>query len=407
MQDLQKQVWDLMLGNRRIHQGYQYTIPSPQTYPYQWLWDSCFHAIILSYFDTKDAQKELLSLTSKQFENGMIPHMIYWEKESATDFPVIEWGKENTSTIIQPPMLAYAAWQIYQKDQDKDFVTQIYPSLVRFFNFLLSERDPYQTNLISLINPDESGEDNSPRFDVSLGLPPKHDFAENFQRRLKLVEANKRLNFNSYGGMKNFLWVKDVPINAILAENLKIMSDLASLQGLQKEASDYLNKKKKIELAMREMMLEDKVFWSVYLNPRNNQYEKIKVKTWAIFSPLFAEILTKEEADYLIEHYLVNSNEFTTPFMVPTVSCSDPSFNPADFWRGPVWIAVNWFIVKGLQNYGYFDLAKKIVRDSQRLLEKFGFREYFNPYDGSGMGAHDFTWGGLILDMQEIISSGE
>ena len=29
-----------------------------------------------------DAKKEILSLLSKQFDNGLVPHMIYWDKQS-------------------------------------------------------------------------------------------------------------------------------------------------------------------------------------------------------------------------------------------------------------------------------------------------------------------------------------
>lgn len=399
MSDFKKQVWELMVKNRRSCHGYQYTLPSPHSYPYQWFWDSCFHAIILCHFNTLDAKKELLSLVSKQFENGMIPHMIYWQKEPKTNFPVVEWGKKDTSAITQPPMLAFAVWQIYQKDRDKGFVEKIYPSLVKLYHYFLSERDPHNNHIASMINPDESGEDNSPRFDIQLNLPPKHTLGENYKRRLKLVAANKQCAFDAPFCMKNFFWVKDVPMNAILIENLKIMEEIASVIGNKVDAAYYLDRSKKFKQAMRDFMLEDGIFYSVYLDPKKNQYQKIKVKTWAAFAPLFAQILTKKEADYVIREYLLNKKHFAAPFMVPTVSCSEPSFDPEGFWRGPVWISINWFIVKGLKKYGYDKLAKKIAENSLALVEKSGFREHFNPLTGEGLGVRQFTWGGLILDM--------
>src|SRR3989344_4789375 len=119
----------LFLENRKNIGDFQYTIPSPNTYPYQWLWDSCFHAIILSHFKINDAKKEIFSLLSKQFQNGMVPHMIYWKNYKNTSFPKIKWGKDGTSTITQPPMLAFAVWQIFQKDKDIDFLKSVYPHL--------------------------------------------------------------------------------------------------------------------------------------------------------------------------------------------------------------------------------------------------------------------------------------
>src|SRR3989344_9062195 len=135
--DIKKSSLQLLLNNRRKIKGFQYTVPSPRHYPYQWLWDSCFHAIILTHFSVNNAKKEIISLLSKQFENGLVPHMIYWEKDKRTDFPVIEWGKEDTSAITQPPMIAYAVWAIYQKDKDKSFIKKVYPHLYHFYRYLL------------------------------------------------------------------------------------------------------------------------------------------------------------------------------------------------------------------------------------------------------------------------------
>lgn len=399
MTDFKTQIQQLMLQNRRMHGEYQYTLPSPDSYPYQWFWDSCFHSIILSYFNLDDAKKELLSLVAKQFENGMIPHMIYWDQPDKTDFPKIDWGKEDTSSITQPPMLAYAVWQIYQTDHDKKFLETMYQSLKELYNYFLTDRDPRAHHLAGIINPDESGEDNSPRFDQALGLPSKHPIEENFQHRIKLIEQNKTCNFDAPFCMHNFFWVKDVPMNAILVENLKILSDIAMELGETKEADLYFINSRLIVDAMRKLMFEDGVFWSIDLRNGNPEYQKIKVKTWAILAPLFGHIYTEKEAQEIINKYLLNPEEFATPFLIPTVSKSDPSFDPNGFWRGPVWINVNWFVYQGLKNYGFETEAKKILDFTTQLLEKSGFREQYNPLTGEGMGAKNFTWGGLVLDM--------
>ncbi|HLC87613.1 MAG TPA: trehalase family glycosidase [Patescibacteria group bacterium] len=401
--DFKKTIKSLMLSNRRHRGGNLYTLPSPESYPYQWLWDSCFHAIILSHYDISSAKEELLSLFVRQFENGMIPHMIYWQKKTASDFPVIEWGKEDTSSITQPPMLAYSVWQIYQKDKNKKFLDQIYPNLTKFYRYFLEYRDFRGNNLISIINPDESGEDNSSRFDVVLGLPPKHSLKENFKKRLELIQRNRECKFNARTCMKNFFWVKDVPFNSILVENLKCLSDIASVLGKHEDADLFFDQSKLIAAAMRKHMFEDGVFWSLHskmdIVGEKISYKKIKVKTWAIFAPLFAMLYTKSEANKIIEKYLQNEEEFNAPFLIPTVSLSEESFNPDGFWRGPVWMSTNWFIYKGLQKYGYETLAEKIKQSSLDLLEKSGFREQYNPLTGEGYGAKKFTWGGLVIDM--------
>src|SRR3989339_1274851 len=183
MGNLKKSIFKLLLENRREAKEYQFTVPSPDTYPYQWLWDSCFHAIILSHFNIKDAKADILALLSKQLQNGMIPHMIYWDESKKVTFPKIQWGKDGISTITQPPMIAYAVLKIFEKDHDLTFLAQTYTHLYHFYKYLLNERDPHEKHLIGIMNPDESGEDNSPRFDLLLGLGSKQTLKENLKKR--------------------------------------------------------------------------------------------------------------------------------------------------------------------------------------------------------------------------------
>lgn len=392
MDELARISYELLLQNRRRVGEYQYTLPSPISYPYQWFWDSCFHAIVLSHFNTDDAKRELMSLVAKQFDNGMIPHMIYWQRADAMN---INWGKDGTSSITQPPMIAYAVWQIMQKDKDLDFLGKIYPHLVRFYKFILVDRDPHLVDLAGIINPDESGEDNSPRFDLPLGLAEPHTLDENFRRRLELIEHNVSCNFDIKYFLEKHFWMKEVPFNAILVENLGRMAKLASWLRKDEDVHYFEEKKNRVAKAMREYMLEDGLFWSVY----GQDFSKIKVKTWAIFAPLFAKMLSKEEARKLIEKHLLNPNEFWTKYPVPTVSKDESVFNPNGFWRGPTWIAINWFIYKGLSFYGYDSVAGELRERSRELLGISGFREQFDPDTGVGYGARQFTWGTLIVDM--------
>ena len=54
-----------------------YTCPSVRLYPHQWLWDSCFTAIGIARFDAPRAADELRALFRGQWDNGMLPHMIF------------------------------------------------------------------------------------------------------------------------------------------------------------------------------------------------------------------------------------------------------------------------------------------------------------------------------------------
>lgn len=397
-------------ANQRRHGKFTYTVPSPDTYPFQWFWDSCFHAITLSYIDVERAKSELRLLVTGQFQNGMFPHILYWQIPANNPFPEIHWGKRRSSSITQPPMLAIAVWRIYEACGDSTFVSEMLPHIHEFHRYLFRQRDPHHLNLVGIINPDESGEDNSPRFDRVLGLTdPRHQFVDNFKARLKLVDDLRAARFVLKNKVDLKHWVYDVPFNAILAESLRVTGVMARHVG-KDEVSTWSDAKAiKVRSSMHEIFRHQHVYQSVY-GPR---LRHITTRTWAMFMAMYAGVASDAEARYIVENYLLDKREFALPYSVPTVSLAEPSFDPSgdwkgDWWvgtnwRGPVWMSTNWFIIQGLLRYGYIPEAKRIYHSSLELIKHSGFREYYDPLTGKGHGANNFTWSGLILDMEELL----
>ncbi len=60
---------------------YDFVCPSTGTYPLQWLWDSCFHAVVLSRFDRVRARSEIRSLLANAQPDGFIAHVTFWQRE--------------------------------------------------------------------------------------------------------------------------------------------------------------------------------------------------------------------------------------------------------------------------------------------------------------------------------------
>lgn len=392
---IRDQAFALLAANRRKTDEHTYTVPSPDYYPYQWLWDSCFHAIILAKCEPEAAMEEMRSLVSRQFEDGMIPHIIYWVPGELHRY---EWGTDGTSALTQPPMLAYAAWEIYKETHNDAFLAEIYPALLRYYKHLIDKRDPRDHHLVGIINPDESGEDNSPRFDEVLHVPSNISREDHLRRRMELIDANRTCNFDAESCMNKHFWVKDVPFNAILVENLRTLEHIASLLG--KEDGEHFCKLN-IELvsdAMRDRLFEGGVF----LSAAGIDYMPIRVATWAHFAPLFADLYTPKEARALVDGHLLNTDTFWAPYGVRSVSCQEESYRPDGYWRGSVWMASHWFIYKGLMRYGFTKEAGLVRDKSIALIERNGFQEYFDPETGEGYGAHDFTWGALVTDMMDV-----
>jgi len=190
----------LMERNRRVTDTSQFTVPSGGLYPFQWFWDSCFHAIVLSYFDLESAKNELRAVISRPLPSGMLPHMIYWTPAGATR---PNWGRESrgqdidsswqtpgSSSLTQPPVVTQTALKLYEMSKDSAFLLDIYDTLKGHFEYLHSDRTFNNDALVYIINPDESGEDNSPRFDKLLGLPFTQTADESLSKRIDLMQKS-------------------------------------------------------------------------------------------------------------------------------------------------------------------------------------------------------------------------
>jgi glycogen debranching enzyme len=393
-----------LTNNQRETGGHFYTVPSSSSYPYQWLWDSCFNALTYCHLGTPElAERELHSLTVKQWENGLIPHMHYWEPNA--EVMNVDWGVPDTSTLMQPPLIAYVTWQVYRQTKNREWLETMYPALTRWHEYLLRERQLPDRALYGLVNPDESGEDNSPRFDEAQGLPPQHEVKENRDKRFALFDVHKSYDYVANGGTHEHFWVEDIPTNVFAIASLEAMAAIATELGTT-DATIYTNAAHNTANALREYCFADGSFWSA----QGPNKPLVHVNTWARFAPLFAGLYTPAEAAALVAEHFHDAASFATAYPLPTVAQNDPSYAPEEptwgdawqhpDWRGSVWMLPNWCVYHGLVHYGFTKEATQLREQSINLIEQSGMRENYHPQTGAGQGAEGFTWSGLVLDMQ-------
>jgi glycogen debranching enzyme len=91
------------------------------------------------------------------------------------------------------------------------------------------------------------------------------------------------------------------------------------------------------------------------------------------------------------------------------VSVSDPAFSLRDtvlpglrrYWRGPTWINAAWLLWLGLVRLGYKDQASELAGRLARAILANRLREYYHSYSGRGMGAREFAWSALAIELTE------
>ena len=381
---------------------YRFVCPSLTGYPFQWFWDSCFHAIALLHLDMDQAKAELRTLMSGALPNGFMPHIIFWEMEKQPDFLsrniVGQAGDPHYSSTIQPPIIAYAVERVYRATGDEEFRNEALPVLVNFYRWLRQVRDPDRDGLIAVIQPEEAGTDCSPKYDAALGLTDlsNHGFIAALGKIYDAYEPHR-------GDDQKILELdlfhfEDVLVNSIYGMGMR---SLARLLGDSPEADEFNREADRTTGALLAKCWDEEA--GAFFDLSGVAENPVKVTTISSLMPLILDDLPRSIVERLIEDWVSSPQHFWTPYQLPSVHVSDSKFmpgNPGGFiWRGPSWMNTNWLLSHALRRHGYLELADTIVTKSHECIERSGFREYYHPYTAEGLGARDFGWSTLILDM--------
>jgi hypothetical protein len=359
---------------------YAYTRPSPSRYPWQWYWDSCFSAIAWRRFDPARPRRELETLLSAARDDGFIGHTIFWEQPvrgSRRLFYNIISREDRTTSTIAPPLLAWA-WRIAVGDPARE------AAIVRHHDYIAAERDLDGDGLIWILQPDESGLDASPQFD-----PIWRHRAQGRPGFVPLVRHNRRLGFRIDA-------VRDAGGPVVCEPLTNVLHGLSVLA---------LNRPS-ITPALVERLYDERT--GLFLPDALPRVTDRFPITWSAISPLALPDLPESIARRLIEEHLLASNRFWTTVAPPSVAVEEPTFSLREhflglrrYWRGPTWVNSAWLVWLGLVRLGYQAEADRLAGGIGRAVEAAGLREFYNPFDGRGMGAKQFAWSALAIELVE------
>ena len=383
--------------------AYDFVCPSSGTYPFQWFWDSCFHAIALSHVDVARAESELTSLLANQHDDGFVSHVTFWQREryeQMVDTYAIAYRTPWLSDSMQPPVLAEAVAAVADRGRGDAFIAEVVDGVRRFTDWCDLARDPDGDGLIAALQPDETGLDHSPKFDAYLGIASEEhdDFTAAWHRVADPYDSAGRDLDAMFAG-DGFI-VEDVMVNTIYAENQRVLAHLLDRTG-DSAAAVYRDRANRTVATLLERCWDPQR--GLFFDLAGLDEHWLTVDTVTSLFPLFLGDLDAAIVDRLVGH-LRDPLRYDAAFPVPSVARSEPGYRPGTVggtlvWRGPTWINSNWYLVRGLLRHGRDHLALHIIDRSAALVERSGFREYYDPETGEGHGAVDFGWSALVLDM--------
>ncbi|MGN0740151.1 MAG: MGH1-like glycoside hydrolase domain-containing protein [Treponema sp.] len=281
--------------------------------------DSIFSSFFLVYSNRNyPANQNLDYLYARQEKNGAIR----WKYDLKKNKPIVE--KSNPEGIGLP-LFAWAEFNLYHKSANKRRVKEIVPVLQKYIEWI--DANFKKPNGLYSVPYCATGMFNSPRDKAYY----------------------------------------PVDFNAAMAINATHMAALGDILNDKELSFQYKKMYFSLKTRINSMMWNPK---TKFYHDLDKNEEILPQKTIAGFWPLLAEIPNADKADELIEH-LSNPKTFGTDHPFPTLSADSPEFKESgEGYRGSVFPAMNFMVIKGLEKYQRYDLARECsIRHLYYILE--------------------------------------
>ncbi|MGL4488417.1 MAG: MGH1-like glycoside hydrolase domain-containing protein [Rhizobiaceae bacterium] len=402
-----------------------YTVPTKGLYPFQWNWDSCLTAIGQNHFDEDRAWTEIETLMAHQWPCGMLPHIIFHEANDGY-FPgpdVWQSGRPVPTTgITQPAVAGFALRLLYERSGNPAKVEArlrvLLPKVSRWHRWFFETRDPKGEGLVALIHPWESGRDNSVDWDEAfqrvprtatryvrkdiLHADPAHRPTQEFYDRIVwLIEHFRSLKWDTskLHDASPFQMV-DPGFNAILLRACADVADMADMLGMTEIAKENRGYATRGIAAMESLWSEAH---GQYLCRDRSSGTLVNSPSNAGLLAAFCAIPESRAA-----RIAKTIESHGTKYRVASHPPQAPGFESKRYWRGPVWLVINYMIAEGLKQAGQTGAAAAITASSLDLIRKGGFAEYYDPQTGEACGGGRFTWtAAMVLEFLRMAERQE
>jgi hypothetical protein len=362
-----------------------FTMPNRRKYPWQWLWDSCFHAIAWSAIDDPRCCAELESLFALQLPSGFMPHMGYQRDPQRS---LALWHSAGRSDITQPPMYGHALRVLAGRGFDVEHLFEPASAALRYL--FERRRDP-TSGLIRVLHPWETGCDDSPRWDGWEARP----FSERRWNRRKRALVRSIVIEDGAASANPEFDVASAGFSALVSFNMRELAELTRDTGLRHNADA-------LAAAVERCWVADGPTWrDVRLSgPGSGELAPT-------LDGLFAVLVSKDEAHLQAAFTeLFRAESYWRPHGPAGVSAESPAYDPRRYWRGDAWPQEIYLMMVAAGRSGRSAEAEQLAQQLVSGCAGSCFAERWNPESGAALGAVPQGWAALACEGVRVLDGG-
>lgn len=339
-----------------------------------WIWDTCFMALFCKYARSVfPGVKSFANFYEVLYGNRKLPKIISQKPPAWTGAKIGDEIQLAIHILDNPPLFAWAELSNAKFSGDRTYIRELLLEkkyLQRHYEYLEKltqpEQPPFVGNKTCMIKHPHgffweggrSGMDNTPR--GRTGIRADCDRPNN----------------------PHMLWLDAVVQQGFAA---KCISELATYIGETALEEEWNTKYESYKNMVNRFYWDEdeRCYYDIHADTLN----PMKVLTIASFWPLMASMADESQAEKLIR-LLNDPDKFGGDIPLVSLARDDADFNAEDgeYWRGAVWIPTAYMTIKGLEKYGYFDMARdlsvKLIRhmsDTYRDFKPHSIWECYSP----------------------------
>ena len=364
------------------------SVPDKWEYPAFFAWDLAFHMVPMARVDPDFAKAQLLLLLRE------------WYLHPNGQLPAFEYDLSN----VNPPVHAWACWQVYEVDGKKDlaFLERAFHKLLMNFTWWVNRKDPEGRGVFG---GGFLGMDNLGVFDRSQPLPTGGTLQQAdgtawmgfyctsmLKIAIELALHNRAYEDVASKFFEHFVAIADALNNLggrglwdeedgfyydqLLADGESVPLKFRAMIGIIPLLAVYTLEEEVIHPNLPEF--EKRMFW--FLEHRKDALKHVGAMEEQGETPRRRRLLALPTRERLVRSlgYLLDESEFLSPFGVRSLSkvyeskpyvfkwdgdgrkftvgyvpgdMDDAQFGGNSNWRGPVWFPMNYLLIEALRQY--------------------------------------------------------